>query len=126
MARRIDASTEYRAKVRFAADGGVFIQPTLVSGGVETSLGSEVRVAGLAPAVGIFIWLHATFSGTNPTTISMRAWADGSAEPATWQLTLTDATAALQAPGTVGLRTFLSGTATNAPVVMTFDDFTVR
>jgi hypothetical protein len=127
VARRIDASTEYRAKVRFAADGGVYLQPTRVTGGVETSLGSgEVRVTGLTPVVGSFIWLHATFSGTNPTAITLRAWADGSPEPATAQVSLTDGTAALQAPGTVGLRAYLSASATNAPVTMTFDDITAR
>jgi CSLREA domain-containing protein len=127
VARRIDASTEYRAKVRFAADGGVYLQPTRVTGGVETSLGSgEVRVTGLTPVVGSFIWLHATFSGTNPTAITLRAWADGSPEPATAQVSLSDGTAALQAPGTVGLRAYLSASATNAPVTMTFDDITAR
>ena len=125
--RRVNASTEYRAKVRFAANGGVYLQPTRVTSGVETSLGSgEIRVSGLSPAVGSFIWLHASFSGTNPTTIRMRAWADGSTEPTSWQVSLTDSTAALQVAGTVGVRAYLSASATNAPVTLIFDDFTAR
>jgi hypothetical protein len=38
---------------------------------------------------------------------------------------VTDATAALQAPGTVGLQSNFSGTSTT-PLVTRFDDFSVR
>ena len=60
--------------------------------------------------------------GTSPTTIRMRAWADGTAEPTTWQYTRTDSTASLQAAGSVGVRAYLAAGATNGPILVTFDD----
>jgi hypothetical protein len=52
-------------------------------------------------------------------------WADGAAEPATPQLVRTDTTAALQAPGSVGLAAYSSGTAT-APVAVRVTALEVR
>jgi hypothetical protein len=63
--------------------------------------------------------------GTNPTTIRLKAWADGQAEPSAWQYTTTDSDASLQVAGAVGLRTYIAGTSTNAPVLFTFDDVRV-
>ncbi len=123
LARRINASTEYRAKVRFGTNGGVYLHAGAVVNNVETAMGSEVQVAGLTKPAGAFIWVRAQISGTNPTTIRIRAWADGAAEPTTWQYTGTDSAGALQAPGGVGLRTYIGGSTTNAPVLFRYDDF---
>jgi hypothetical protein len=49
-------------------------------------------------------------------------WAVGSSEPATWTASVTDTTAGLQAAGSIGLMGYLSGSATNAPLVVRFDD----
>ena len=46
-------------------------------------------------------------------------------EPAAWNLTATDTTAALQNPGAVGLYTYLSGSATNLPFTVSYDNFRV-
>src|SRR5690606_18159292 len=43
-------------------------------------------------------------------------------EPEDWAVSATDSTAKLQAPGGVGLRAYLSGSATNAPIFAMFDD----
>ena len=80
-------------------------------------------MAGLTYTPGNSIWLRAQFSGSSPTTIRMRAWADGSAEPGTWQYTATNSAAALQSAGALGLRGYLAGATSNAPVILTFDDF---
>jgi hypothetical protein len=61
--------------------------------------------------------------GTAPTTVSAKVWRSGQAEPAGWLLTTTDATAELQAAGAVGVVGYLSGSATNAPMTASFDDF---
>jgi hypothetical protein len=82
-------------------------------------------VPGLNGSVGQQVWLRAQFQGTNPTTIRIRAWADGSAEPGTWQYTATNSNAAAQVAGGVGLRTYIASGVSNAPVVFTFDDFLV-
>ncbi len=121
--RRISASTEYRAQLRLLTNGTVSIRASSVVGNSESPIGAQVQVPGLSSSAATTIWLRAQFIGTSPTTIRIRAWADGSPEPAIWQYTATDSTAALQAAGGVGLRTYISGATSNAPLVFTFDDF---
>ncbi|MDD0857165.1 hypothetical protein NHF46_03920 [Arthrobacter alpinus] len=62
-------------------------------------------------------------TGTGTTTIKAKAWLTSAAEPASWLLTSTDTTAALQVPGSVGVSTQLSGSATNAPVTARVSSF---
>ncbi|MEP7377990.1 MAG: putative Ig domain-containing protein, partial [Chloroflexota bacterium] len=121
--RRVSSTAEYRAKLRLAVNGNVYIQASSVVNNTETPIGSEVQVPGLTYTPGNFIWLRAQFSGTSPTTIRVRAWADGSAEPVTWQYNATNSVASLQAAGAVGVRGYMSGATTNAPILLTFDDF---
>jgi PKD repeat protein len=64
-------------------------------------------------------------TGTNPTQLRMKVWAVGSPEPAAWLLTATDSTAVVQAAGSPGFNTYLSGSATNSPVVTSIDNLTV-
>jgi hypothetical protein len=120
--RRINSTNEYRAIVRLAPGGGVFIQASNVVNGTETSIGTEVRVTGLVAAPNQFIRVRVQSSGANPTTIRMRAWADGTTEPTTWQYTATNSAAALQVAGALGLRAYLGSATTNAPILVTFDD----
>ena len=120
--RRINATNEYRASMRFAPGGGVFISASTVINGAEVGIGSEVRVTALTATPGAFFRVRAQFSGANPTSIRMRAWADGTTEPTTWQYTVTNAAAALQVAGAVGLRSYLGSAATNAPITVTVDD----
>jgi PKD repeat protein len=89
-----------------------------------TVLGNVV-VPGLTYAPGTTLNMRVQVTGTNPTTIRARVWPDGASEPTTWTASATDATAALQAPGTVGLQSYLSSSAT-AGVVTRFDDYLVR
>src|SRR5437764_15427173 len=67
------------------------------------------------------IRLQAT--GANPTTVRARAWRVGATEPSTWQVSVTDRTAPLQAAGSVGIRDYLGSGTTNGPIVGTVDDF---
>ena len=120
--RSVSASAEYRVKVRLASNGAVYVQASSVVSNAETAIGSEIQVPGLTLSANSFIRVRAQASGANPTTIRIRAWADGGTEPTTWQYTATNSTAALQASGGVGLRTYLSSAATNAPIVFSFDD----
>lgn len=68
-------------------------------------------------------FVRATFTGANPTTIRVKAWRAGSSEPSGWALTATDSTSALQGNGSTGVRTALTSSTTNAPVVTTVDSF---
>lgn len=121
--RRISGSGEYRAKVSLTSTGSVNL--TLVrtaANGAETTIASGAAIPGLNYAVGDRLGIRLQVTGTNPTTIRARVWEIGTAEPSTWQRTVTDSTAALQVPGGLGIMTYLSGTATNAPVTVLVDD----
>jgi PKD repeat protein len=120
VARRV-GSADYRGRVRFLADGGVQIFITRNQGG-ETNLANLV-VPGLTIGANEMVNVRFQATGTNPTTLRIKVWKVGTTEPAGWQLTTTDSTAALQSGGGVGLVTYLSGSATNAPVQGLFDEF---
>ena len=64
-------------------------------------------------------------SGTSPTTTRAKVWLASAAEPAAWRVSAADSTSGYQVAGSVGLRAYLSGTATNSPVVAKFDDLLV-
>jgi hypothetical protein len=122
---RVVGTSEYRAKLRIETDGSVLVQASSVVGGVETPIGEAVVVPGLTHAPGGFLWVRAQITGTDPTTIRMRAWAAGKTEPTIWHLNVTNAVAGLQQAGAVGLRTYLPGMTTNGPVLFRFDDWRV-
>ena len=125
IARRINATNAYWAFMRFAPGGGVYVQASTLINNVETAVAPEVRVTGLTATPGAFIRMRAQISGASPTTIRIRAWADGTTEPTTWNYTATNSAAALQVAGAVGLRTYIGSATTNAPVTATFDDLQV-
>lgn len=117
--RRVGTS-DYRGKVRYLPTGAVQIFITRVSGG-ETDL-VNLTVPGLTYAPGERLQVRFQATGVLPTTLRLKVWKVGTPEPAAWQLTTTDSTAALQTGGGVGLVTYLSSAATNAPVLGLFDD----
>ena len=124
--RRIIGVSDYRGKVHLLANGTVGVALSRVSStNVETVIKAESIVAGLSYVVGDQLRVRLQVAGTNPTTLRLRVWKLGQSEPVTWTATATDATATLQLPGGVGLMSYLSGSATNAPVVARFDDLWV-
>ncbi len=122
VARR-NGKTEYRARLIFNSNGSVAVNASKVVNGTESTLANAVTVSGLNQSAGGFIWVRAQMTGTNPTTINVKAWADGQAEPTGWQFSATDSTAALQSAGSLGLRVWLAKKVTNAPVAFSFDDY---
>ena len=124
-ARRQADGSEYRGKLRLDPSGAVYLHVTRFAGGKESNLGTEVRVAGLTHKVGGYLRLEMQVVGEGTTAIRLKAWADGQAEPQDWQYTVNDGTAYLQQPGAVALRAYVSGNATNAPVLFSFDDLRV-
>ena len=119
--RRIDAANEYRAKYKVAANGTVSLQITRMVAGVETVVQST-NVAGLTVGAGEVVKVRMQVEGTGTTQLRAKIWKSTSAEPATWNLQGTDSSAALQAPGSVGLWFYVSGSSTQVPVVMSVDD----
>ncbi|RFS84680.1 PKD domain-containing protein [Actinomadura spongiicola] len=121
--RRVDGQGDYRARIRLLPSGAVGLQLSrATAGNAETAIGSEQAVPGLTWEPGTPLRLRLEVTGTAPTTLKAKVWAGGATEPAEWHATATDATAGLQAAGAVGLRTYLAGNATNAPIVVSVDD----
>jgi hypothetical protein len=125
LARSVSSSTEYRGQIRISSSNAVYIRALKVVNGTQTLLGSEVMLPNLTYTAGTYIWMRGQVVGTNPTTLNLKAWADGQAEPANWQYTITDSEPSLQVAGPIGLRSFLASGVTNAPVVFSYDDLSV-
>jgi parallel beta-helix repeat protein len=123
VARQVNASTEYRAKLHIAPAGKAYAQVTKVINNVESQVSPYVSV-GTIHSVNGYLWVRLRVTGGSPTTLSMKVWKDGAAQPASWQTTGADSTSALQTSGTLGFRTYLSSGATG-PVTYAFDDLTV-
>jgi PKD repeat protein len=115
--RRVGPGNEYTVRARVAPDGGVWLAMSRVAGAVESFPGGEVLVPGLTWTPGKTLELRVQVTGTGTMTVTGSVWAAGQAEPATPQLSRTDATAALQAPGGVGIGAYRPGNATAATSV---------
>jgi PKD repeat protein len=122
--RQVGTTGQYMATVRVASNGAVTLQALRAVGSTETIL-RQATVAGLTYQAGQQLQLRLQVTGTSPTTVQAKLWPAGTAEPADWQVSATDSTAELQAPGAVGLGVYASGSATNTPVLASFDDLTV-
>ena len=120
-----DSSNMYRSKIRLTPSNAVTLQGGKVVSGTETLLGTQQTVSGLSYSANSYINIRMKLTGTNPTTIELKAWADGDAEPGSYAFTSTDSEAALQTTGGVGLRLNMPSSTSNAPIVATFDDFIV-
>jgi hypothetical protein len=123
--RSVSTNTEYWCQIRIATNNTVYLRAVRLVNGTQTVIGTETAVSGLPYGANTYIRMHGQVVGTNPTTIRLKAWADGQAEPTNWQFTVTDSEPSLQAGGAIGFRTFLASGVTNAPVVFTFDDMLV-
>jgi PKD repeat protein len=127
LGRRINATNDYRVRVRFNASGAVVLSVGALKGSSSLqTLGSPVTVPGLTYTPGQNLELRYQVTGTNPTTLRAKVWPTGQTEPANWMVSTTDTFAALQTAGAVGLQPYLSSTATNAPVVVRIDNLVVR
>uniref|UniRef100_UPI00109C934B PKD domain-containing protein n=1 Tax=Microbacterium sp. K24 TaxID=2305446 RepID=UPI00109C934B len=117
--RQVGASN-YSTRVRFEVGGGVRLY--LLRD--EVALGSYLMPAfTYTPGTTLNVALSVT--GTNPTTLGAKVWAATDAEPANWQITATDTTAAMQATGTIGLMNTVSSASTLPSTVFRWDDLTV-
>lgn len=118
---RVTNANGYRAKVKVASNGALTLYLVRVVNGAETTLTSTSLGAAYNYTLGSTLQIKAQVTGTSPTTTRAKVWKTTQTEPG-WQLTATDSTAGLQVPSGISLVTYLSGTSTNAPVVVSFDD----
>lgn len=122
--RTVGASVRYQAKLHISGSGAVRLDATRVVGGGETSLMSRT-VPGIQYVAGQKLQIRLRVVGVSPTIITAKVWTEGTAEPSDWLVSASDSTAALQVEGGVGLFTYLSSGAGNAPVLAQFDNLTV-
>lgn len=127
LARQLASAGQYRARLELATDGSVKVvgQKYVTSTNATTNIGTVVTVPGVTYSANRYIWLRVQVVGSNPTTIRIKAWADGQTEPAGWQYTGTDSESVLQSSGNVAILSRLNGTSTVVPVLFTYDDFSV-
>lgn len=113
---------EYRLKVKVSPNGAVRFDAVRVINGAETVLQSAP--GGFTAKAGATINVKASLAGLDKTTVGAVVWPSGSAVPAN-QISVTDSTAALQTSGTVALGGYLSGSTTNAPITVRYDNLKV-
>jgi PKD repeat protein len=124
--RSVVGAGDYRGVVRFLADRRVSVRiDRLNSAGTQTVIGPETFVGGLTYLTTDRLILRIQVTGGAPTTVRVKVWKAGTTEPVAWILTTTDATANLQTAGSTGLVTYLSSSATNAPIALAVDDYLV-
>ena len=123
--RRVSGFTSYRGQVRLTPTNQVWLQADAVVHDNMTPLGTSLRAHAASVAANSFIWVRGQVTGTNPTTIKLKAWNDGTPEPSAWDYSTTDSTGVLQAPGAAGLLAWLSPAWNQGPITVSFDDFNV-
>ena len=122
-ARKVGTS-EYRTTAKFLANGSVQLQLVKIVTGTSTTL-RTITVPGLTYTAGDTVTVKFQVSGTTTVNLSAKVWKTGTTEPAGWQTTATDTTGTLSTTGGIALYPYLSGTSTNAPVVVSFDNLKV-
>ncbi|MDN3496108.1 PKD domain-containing protein [Planococcus sp. APC 4015] len=114
-------SEQYLLRVRVASDGT--LQLHVMRNG--TAIGAGFAVPGTTIAPGSAVRVAFQVAGTAPTTLNAKIWSAAAVEPAAWQMTRTDATAAMQAPGSIGLSSYVPAAAGAYPVALSFLDFSL-
>ena len=93
----IAGSGEYRGKAHVTPTGAVNLSLVrTTASGAETTIQGTLAISGLNYAVGDHLAIRLQVTGTGTTTVRAKVWEVGTAEPASWQRSVTDTTAALQ------------------------------
>ncbi|MEV7528554.1 PKD domain-containing protein [Agrococcus sediminis] len=114
---RLIGSSSYSVRVRFEP-GGVLRTYLLRN---QVALGSHVSTWSPGQAVSARL----SMTGLNPTQLAAKVWPTAAAEPAAWQMTANDATAALQSAGIVTLMGSVSSSSAVPTTRLAFDDYRV-
>lgn len=118
--RQVGSDT-YSARIRFEDPGVVRLY--ILHG--ETPIGASYVLTGAAYVPGQKLSVRLKVTGSGPTTVAAKVWRTSDTEPAAWQLSGTDTTAGMQAPGSVGIITYLSSAATSATAKLAIDSLSV-
>ncbi len=109
VAARQSSTENYTVRAWMRSDGRVWL--VVQRSGSATVLATQPLA--LTWAAGDSLQLRVRVTGASPTTIQAMAWKVGEAQPASWQITATDATAGLQGTGWLSLHAARSGPATS-------------
>lgn len=112
---------EYRARLRLAADGAVYVSLARISDGARRLIGGEVRVWGLRHAAGTALRLRVQVTGSSPTVLRMKVWRSSTGQPLGWTHTVSDGSGRLGGPGAVAVQFGLLRSTSNAPVRYDYD-----
>ncbi len=123
-ARSVPGGDHYHARVVLRQDGKVTTSVAYVRGSTETALTPVDDRFTVAARAAVKIRIQVT--GTNPTHLRLKVWAAADSEPATWAYDVVDTTPNMQAKGSFVLTAYVSGSATNTPVVAYVDDLLIR
>ena len=110
--RRPTGTNDYRCKAVVTSGGLMRLDLVRRVNGIETTLGTAA-ISGITqmPNQSYDVACRAVPSGGG-SQISGKLWRTGTAEPSGWQVIAMDSTPALQAPGGVGLSSYLSSSST--------------
>jgi hypothetical protein len=120
----LSSSASYRGQIRIGANGQLYAQIHKLAGNADSAITPEVAL-GIAYAPGMAIRVRLSAVGSSPANLSLRAWPATQPEPSTWAVSGTDADAALQGAGGIGVRGYEGTAVTNGPAAMTWDDLSV-
>lgn len=107
LGRSVRGASDYRARLVVTWGGAVELHVARGS-----TILARTAVPELTHTPGVRTTVRVQVTGTAPTTVRAKAWRTGTTEPAGWHLATTDADPAMQAPGRVGLSTYVSGNST--------------
>lgn len=117
--RRTSGGDRYYAKALYLNDGTVKLILGKLVGAGDVTLSTKVTGISVSPGDRLSIRVQA--KGTSPTLLSAKLWKSSGSEPSAWTASVSDTTPELQQAGSLGARAYLSGSATNAPQVVSFD-----
>ncbi len=123
--RRISSTLDYRTTVLLTNANKAILILGSNQDGTSVNLAPAVTLPGTVLA-GDVIHLRMQTFGVGTTTVRTKMWLNSQSEPSAWTVSADSTFGNLQAPGAVGLGTYLSGSATNAPVVVSLRDLTAE
>ena len=122
-AARTTKAGQYQATVRIGSAGNPVVTVSRVVKGRETALGTYVLPQPYT--AGQPLHLRMVVDGAESTNIQTKFWA-GDAEPAEWGVEVVDNDKTLNEAGTVGLTTYMSGSAGPETVTLSVDKVTIK
>ena len=124
--RELPTGGGYRAGLNLRANGTLSVVINRrTAANVQTAVAPAVVVPGLTWAAGAKINMRFVADGNGTTALKVKVWAAAESEPAAWLISTTDSTADMQGAGSVGLMAYLASNVTNAPVAISFDNYSV-